>query len=226
VTAHHVSSRGRAPRLEPPRSLVSVFLEAMPRRWPVIALAISSVVTAHWPTGGWSARSTAAPPQNPIFSITSELVFEDNAPLEALTRAIRARGRTALYDAIEQGIDYLAKGSHVRRVLVIVSDGGDNASHLTFEQVLRNTLTSNVVIYTVGLIDEIDDQADPKRLKQLAEETGGEAFRPRDSYTLGYAPTDTERSGTFRRIRITAKSPTGEPLVVRTRTGVLAGPSR
>jgi hypothetical protein len=52
-------------------------------------------------------------------------------------------------------------------VLVIVSDGGDNASHLTFEQVLRNTLTSNVVIYTVGLIDEIDDQADPKRLKQL-----------------------------------------------------------
>ena len=65
---------------------------------------------------------------------------------EALTRAIRARGRTALYDAIDQGIDYLAKGSHVRRVLVIVSDGGDNASHLTFEQVLRNTLTSNVVI--------------------------------------------------------------------------------
>jgi Ca-activated chloride channel family protein len=128
-------------------------------------------------------------------------------------------------------------------VLVIVSDGGDNASHLTFEQVLRNTLTSNVVIYTVGLIDEIDDQADPKRLKQLAEETGGEAFRPRDvrqvtrllplianqirhSYTLGYAPTNTERSGTFRRIRIAAKSPTGEPLVVRTRTGYLAGPSR
>jgi len=83
-------------------------------------------------------------------------------------------------------------------VLVIVSDGGDNASHLTFEQVLRNTLTSNVVIYTVGLIDEIDDQADPKRLKQLA---------------------------VLRRIRIAAKSPTGEPLVVRTRTGYLAGPS-
>ena len=67
----------------------------------------------------------------------------------------------------------------------------------------RNTLTANVVIYTVGLIDEIDDQAEPKRLQQLAEETGGEAFRPRDvrqvtrllplianqihSYTLGYA---------------------------------------
>ena len=119
---------------------------------------------------------------------------------EALTRAIRARGRTALYDAIDQGIDYLAKGSHLRRVLVIVSDGGDNASHLTFEQVLRNTLTSNVVIYTVGLIDEIDDQADPKRLKQLAEETGGEAFRPRDVR------------------QVTS--------VVRTRTGYLAGPSR
>jgi len=62
------------------------------------------------------------------------------------------------------------------------------ASHLTFEQVLRNTLTSNVMIYTVGPFDEIDDQADPKRL-------------------------------------IAAKSPTGEPLVVRTRTGYLAGPS-
>ena len=169
------------------------------------------IIGGHRPLADrWLVRTvTAAPPQNPIFSTTSEL----DQLLRQRRRAIRARGRTALYDAIDQGIDYLAKGSHVRRVLVIVSDGGDNASHLTFEQVLRNTLTSNVVINTVGLIDEIDDQADPKRLKQAR---GGDRRRG----------VNTERSGTFRRIRIAAKSPTGEPLVVRTRTGYLAGPSR
>ena len=100
-----------------------------------------------------------------------------------------------------------------------------------------------ISLQPLRLLRLLSPEADPKRLKQLAEETGGEAFRPRDvrqvtrllplianqirhSYTLGYAPTNTERSGMFRRIRVAAKSPTGEPLVVRTRTGYLAGPSR
>ena len=63
---------------------------------------------------------------------------------------------------------------------MIVSDGGDNASRTSFEQTLKSALTSNTVIYTVGLIDEVQGDADPKRLKQLADSTGGEAFRPRD----------------------------------------------
>jgi VWFA-related protein len=124
---------------------------------------------------------------------------------------------------------------------VIVSDGGDNASRTTFEQTLKSALTSNTVIYTVGLIDEVQGDADPKRLKQLAESTGGEAFRPRDirqvftllpriavrirqSYTIGYVPASRDHQGTFRRTRVSAKAPTGDTLVARTRTGYLAGP--
>jgi Ca-activated chloride channel family protein len=160
---------------------------------------------------------------------------------DALSRAVVARGRTALYDAIAQGLVYASKGSHARKVLVIVSDGGDNASDATFDQILRDALRSNVVIYTVGLIDELDTDADPKRLKQLAETTGGEAFRPRDvrqittllpqiardlrhAYTIGYVPAPSNRSETFRRVRVAARSSTGEPLVVRTRAGYLAQP--
>lgn len=159
----------------------------------------------------------------------------------ALTRAISPRGRTALYDAIAEGLVYSSQGSHPRRALVVVSDGGDNASRSTFEQALKSALASNTVIYTVGLIDEVQGEVDPKRLKQLAESTGGEAFRPRDirqvvtllervavrirqSYTIGYVPASRDGQGTFRRIRVTAKAPTGATLVARTRTGYVAGP--
>src|ERR1700684_1486928 len=96
-------SRGRAPRLEPPRSLVSVFLEAMPRRWPVIALAISAVVTAHWPTGGWSGRLTAAPPQNPIFSTTSELVVLHATVKDRKGRYLRSRRQVVRPDQQSRG---------------------------------------------------------------------------------------------------------------------------
>jgi VWFA-related protein len=160
---------------------------------------------------------------------------------EALTRAISARGRTALYDAIAAGLVYSAQGSHPRKTLVIVSDGGDNASRTSFEQTLKSALTSNTVIYTIGLIDEVQGDADPKRLKQLADSTGGEAFRPRDirqvltllpriavrirqSYTIGYVPASRDRRGSFRRIRVSVKAPSGATLVARTRSGYLESP--
>jgi Ca-activated chloride channel homolog len=192
-------------------------------------------------------------PQDEIFALTFNdevrAVLPPSSPFtddpetlrEALTRAISARGRTALYDAIAEGLVYSAQGSHPRKTLVIVSDGGDNASRTTFEQTLKRALTSNTVIYTVGLIDEVQGDADPKRLKQLADGTGGEAFRPRDirqvltllpriavrirqSYTLGYVPARRDRQGTLRRIRVSAKAPTGDTLVARTRIGYLTGP--
>jgi Ca-activated chloride channel family protein len=160
---------------------------------------------------------------------------------EALSRTLVARGRTALYDAITEGIVYASRGSHARKALVVVSDGGDNASYGSFDQVRGIALASNVVIYTVGLIDELEGEADPKRLKQLADTTGGEAFRPRDvrqvttvlpqiardmrqAYTIGFVAADAGPGGGVRRIRVAATSTTGEPLVVRTRAGYVTQP--
>ena len=92
----------------------------------------------------------------------------------------RARGQTALFDAIDAGLTQLDEGARSRKVLIVVSDGGDNASRTTCQEVLDAALRTDVVIYTVGISDPDDDDADPKLLRQscsdLAAATGGEAF--------------------------------------------------
>jgi len=154
----------------------------------------------------------------------------------ALSAAIAAQGRTALYDAILAGLDYLTQGMEPRKVLVVVSDGGDNASTATFDEVLRKTQASNTVIYTIALADPVDRDANPGRLKRLAEATGGQAFEPREisavadvlreiardirhTYTIGYIPANSARDGHFRRIRVRVTAPDHRGLSVRTRQG-------
>jgi VWFA-related protein len=158
----------------------------------------------------------------------------------ALSGAMGAQGRTAVYDAIRSGLTYVAKGSHPRRVLVLVGDGGDNASTTTFDQVLNDAQASNAAIYTVGVIDPLEREADPGLLKRLARATGGASYFPRHvndvedvlreiasdirhSYTLGYVSSNAARDGGFRRIRVTVTDPGRRSLVVRTRDGYRAG---
>ncbi len=160
----------------------------------------------------------------------------------ALADAISTRGRTALYDAIADGIEYLSAGKYERKVLVVVSDGGDNASETTFEELLGKVRASNVVIHAVGLVDPVEPDSNPKRLRQLAEASGGLAFRPgnarqvreaiervaldiRSAYTVGYSPAETAAGG-FRRIRAGVRTPDGRSVVVRTRAGYMASPKR
>ena len=160
----------------------------------------------------------------------------------ALANTVGARGRTALYDAIADGIEYLSAGQYERKVLVVVSDGGDNASETTFEEILGKVRASNVVIHAVGLVDPVESESNPKRLRQLAEASGGLVFRPdnarqvreaiervaldiRSAYTIGYSPAETPGSG-FRRIRAGVRTPDGKNVVVRTRAGYMASPKR
>jgi Ca-activated chloride channel family protein len=160
----------------------------------------------------------------------------------ALERSISARGRTALYDAISTGVDYLSRGSRQRKALVVVSDGGDNASKATREEAVRKAQASSAVIYTLALVDSGSRDANPRLLKELAEASGGESFRPdrpreivdvlsriardiRHAYTVGYTPTNTARDGAFRSVRIVVTAPPGRRLVVRSRAGYLAGTS-
>ena len=158
----------------------------------------------------------------------------------ALARAMGAQGRTAMYDAISNGLSYIARGHHPRRVLVVVGDGGDNASTTTVDQVLREAQGSNAAIYTVGIIDLLEREANPHLLKRLAAATGGQSFFPRDvddvgdvlqrvsddirnSYTLGYASSNSARDGQFRRIRVVIDDPARRSLRVRARDGYRAG---
>jgi Ca-activated chloride channel homolog len=163
----------------------------------------------------------------------------------ALVQAIKARGQTAIYNAVDAGIDYVQKGGFERQVLIILSDGGDNASSTTRAHVLANAQASNAVIYTIALVDPMDSEADPGFLSQLSEATGGVAFRPksakdidgilqgiardiRNMYTIGYVPSEVAGAGRgrkepLRRVAVDVRLPTGQKLAVRTRRAYLAG---
>jgi Ca-activated chloride channel homolog len=162
----------------------------------------------------------------------------------ALVQAIQARGQTAIYNAVNAGLEYVQKGGHQRHVLIVVSDGGDNVSATTRAQVLANAQASNAVIYTIALVDPMDPEADPGFLSQLSEATGGVAFRPRNAgeidevlqrvardirnmYTIGYVPSPSPalqrgRKDDLRAVSVDVRLPTGQKLAVRTRRAYLA----
>lgn len=146
-----------------------------------------------------------------------------------------AGGRTALYDAIAVALGHLQGDEHEKRVLILISDGGDNASMHHFDEVLRTAQAANVIIYAVGLLDEHSADQNPGILKKLTKETGGQAYFPssasevvdvcraiaadmRHQYTLGYEPANINRNG-FQKIRVIVSAPGRGKLSVRSRSG-------
>lgn len=163
-------------------------------------------------------------------------VQDANAIRHALL-SIRPDGRTALYDGLLDGLDRLEHTSRPRKVLILISDGGDNISRASRDAVLERARRSNAAIYTIGLFDDHDPDRNPRLLKALARDTGGERFLPasagpllsaceriareiRAGYTIGYAPPD--RDGAFHRVRVEVKQRDGRSVEVRTRPGYFA----
>jgi VWFA-related protein len=150
-----------------------------------------------------------------------------------------AAGMTALYDAIAVGLKRVREDKRDRKALVVVSDGGDNASKTTLEQVLKLAEQSSAMIYSIGIFDEDDPDKNTKALTRLAKVTGGEAFFPgqlnevveicqgiardiRNQYTIGYVPTNAARNNSYRAIKVVAQSKDHGKLSVRTRSGYIA----
>jgi VWFA-related protein len=165
---------------------------------------------------------------------------DSTAELESAITNAPASGETALYDAIAKALEELQAGSRDRKVLIVVSDGGDNASTRTLAQVMKLAQRSSVVIYTVGIFNEQDPDRNPAVLKRMAEATGGQAFLPgqlsevvticqriardiRHQYTMGYVPIKPTRDGAYHAIRVVARVQGHDKLSVRTRTGYIAG---
>ena len=163
--------------------------------------------------------------------------------LGELTRAISdtpATGKTALYDAALQAFRQLGAGGPEKKVLIVISDGGDNASAHTLAEVLKTAEQSSALVYTIGIFDEDDEDKNPDVLSRLARATGGEAFFPRktsdvvaicesiardirNQYTIGYVSGNAVKPGAHRSIRVTAAAPGHGKLQVRTRSGYIAG---
>jgi len=165
------------------------------------------------------------------------LTAADLPDLQRVLLSLKPDGQTALYDALLDGLSHLDEAAHTRRILVAVSDGGDNASRATLDDVLERARRSDVTMYTIGLFD--DDARDSNRsvLKRLADATGGERFLPkspgpllaaceriareiRSSYIVGYEPP--ERDGRFHRLRVELNDPRHKDLKVKTRPGYMA----
>ena len=158
---------------------------------------------------------------------------------EALN-AVSARGRTALYDAVSEGLHHLQYGRWGKKALIIISDGGDNASHLKYSQVLAQARQSQSLIYAIALVGSEDTEENPGLLRRLCKDTGGIAYFPgegesvasvsariardlREQYTLGYVPQDIQRAVAFRKIEVKVTAPGHGRLHVRTRQGYSPG---
>jgi len=164
---------------------------------------------------------------------------------EALER-IDSRGSTALYDAVIGSLDHLKKGHKDKKVLLVVTDGDDDASRKSFEYTVKAAQNSNALIYAVGVFSDYDQSHDKrmvrhskKILTELAESTGGAAYFPdtlddvapvcaqiardiRNQYTLGYYPSNTAKDGTYRLVHVEVNGRGRGKLTVRTRTGYYA----
>ncbi len=171
------------------------------------------------------------------FGLPPDIAFTDRQDqLHQALSGISAIGQTSLYDGIAAALDHLKLGNRDRKVLILISDGGDNASKHTLAQLLAMARQSTAIIYAIGIFDEQDGDQNPSVLKRFAKETGGEAFFPesskdiepickeiahdiRNQYTLTYAPTIVSQAPRYRTIEVRASAPGRGRLSVRTRTG-------
>jgi Ca-activated chloride channel homolog len=178
--------------------------------------------------------SLALPPSIPFTSDRNEI-------RTALLKT-RPTGMTALYDALAAGIAHLQSSSRDHKALVVLSDGGDNASRLSLDQVLELSQRSRATIYTIGIYDEADQDRNPRVLRRLADSSGGRAYFPssirnmdrvwqeiagqiRSQYTIGYHSTNLNRDGKYRKVKISA-SRNRQGLRVTTRDGYFAPPGK
>jgi VWFA-related protein len=162
---------------------------------------------------------------------------------EALSKS-DSRGGTAMRDAIRVSIDEAReKGKRDKKVLVLVTDGNDNASLISLEKLVQAAQQTGIIVYTIGLLSE-EEHREAGRAKRalitISNATGGQSYFPKDvedvakiahqvahdirnQYIITYTPGVQALGGTFRKIRVTVNGT--NKLVVRTRSGYCATPN-
>jgi Ca-activated chloride channel family protein len=169
---------------------------------------------------------------------------DGNAVLDKLT-FVQTRNNTALYDACYLGVEKVQRGAHPKRALLLISDGQDNNSRYTFNELRRLLKESDVVLYGVGILSGNDAGSSMGMegqgiLDELASVSGGKAFFPRSSaemddifeqialelrhqYSIGYKPVNFTNDGRWHKIKVRVTPPRGLPrLFVRSKEGYYA----
>ncbi len=179
------------------------------------------------------------------FNETPELVQDFTSDLDVLERSVRnvrPQGGTAMRDAVLLGIDHMkAHAARDKRVLVVITDGEDNASMASRAALTEAARRNNVTIYAIGLLGEEQPSSAAmarEDLEELTQATGGRAWFPgstraiaavtpeiaheiRNQYIIGYKPLDLTKDGKFRTITVDVNVPGAS---VRTRPGYFARP--
>jgi len=168
-------------------------------------------------------------------SFTNKSALLENA---ILTTPIT--GMTALYDAIDAALEHAKTASLDRAILLVVSDGADNASKLTLDELKTKAAQSSTMIYTLGIFAPADPDRNPGPLRELAASAGGEAHFPKDltqldplaeriareirnQYTIGYISSQPIVPGARHKIRVVATSQSMGKLNTRARSSYTVG---
>jgi VWFA-related protein len=150
--------------------------------------------------------------------------------------AMRVGGSTALLDAVALAMEEMRNARHLRKAIVIISDGDDNSSRSSVSEIKKIVREGDVLIYAIGITDDVDYsmylQRDkltgPALLNEIATQTGGRLFEVRklkqlpditakisgwlrNQYVLGYAPDNSQRNGEYRRVEVKVTKPKGFP---------------
>jgi Ca-activated chloride channel homolog len=151
----------------------------------------------------------------------------DTKDIENILPSVQAEGWTSLFDAIYLGINQMKHATHARKVLLVLSDGGDNNSRYTQREIVNLVKEADVRIFSISIFDKSSS------LEAITEESGGRAFRVRkleelpdlaatvseelhSEYVLGFAPAERPIDGKYRRVKVTAVPHTAGGQPVRT----------
>jgi Ca-activated chloride channel homolog len=148
---------------------------------------------------------------------------------------LRAKGRTALLDAIYLAMDQMKHARHARKAILIISDGGDNASRYSQRDVKNRIREADVQVYSIGILEPLqgrmrsfEEMSGPALLDDLAHQSGGRLFEVdditqmpgiaakigmalRSQYILGYAPAAPKRDGKYHKVQVKIERPKGVP---------------
>lgn len=265
----HVSVIDRKAGFVPglPREAFTVYEDSRPQRIAffhsedspaAVGLVIDASTSMHRKRAalmaGGIAFAQSSHPQDDMFTVHfNERVWfglpagqpftSDLNVFRAALQQATARGRTALFDGVAAALKHVGQSDAARKALVVISDGGDNASRTTRADVLAAVDRSNVLIYAICLTDEADaydGDADPGTLRELAVHSGADMFELkkvedvtrtlqriardiRSGYLIGYVPSSDKAAG-HRALRVGVKAPNRRNLAVRTRSGYIAEP--
>lgn len=198
-------------------------------------------------TAGTSAFAQSSHPEDEMFALVFNEHVRRGLPdtvqfttnrllLQASMQRFPAGGKTALYDAVIEGLNHLDRGSYQKHVLVVLSDGGDNASRHTEREMLDRVAMSNAIVYTVVDPDVFTPgEGDRNVLKRLAKLSGGVAYFPKNSrdvvkdfeeiagnirrgYSIGYTPAAAQHvHNQTHRVKVLVRAPGRNDLSVRVR---------